>query len=156
MKKDSRNPVWAQFEFEIQKKAAHKDSKFVLKGSWKKFVRKQDGFKVYAVDGKWIRRNLCVYFGHGGHEFVHEFIPKGEIWVSTHHYSEGKPDFVNCNCIVKTKQQKVSKNYFESTIVHEITECKEMKKGKSFWESHQIALLKETELGYLSDPFSDI
>ncbi len=152
--KDKRDKLWAEIELDIQKRGWSKDKKLKLSGKWKKFVRKQDGFKVYAVDGTWIRNNLSVIFGHGGHGLVHEFIPLDEIWISTHHYSETKWNKCNCNNI--KKNQKVSKEYFDSTTVHEITEFKEMKKGKPYWTAHNIALEKEKKLGLLPDPDTEI
>jgi len=153
--KDPRAKLWAEMEAEIQKRSDKKDRGFILSGTWKKFVRNEDGLKVYAVDGTWIRNNLCSYFGHGGHELVHEFIPKNEIWISTHHYHESNWSGGQCGCKVLTKNQKVSKNYFDSTTIHEITERREMRKGKKYWVAHNIALDKEREIGLLSDPFDD-
>jgi len=153
-KKDNRDQLWVKLESEIQKRTNKKDKKFVLSGKWKRLLRKQGSFKIFAVDGAWIRNNLCVYFSHGGHGYVHEFIPKNEIWVSTHHYDEGS-EIARCSCRVKRRNRKVSKDYFESTVVHEITEFKEMKKGKSYWKAHQIALEKERKLGLLKDPYTD-
>lgn len=154
--KDKRKLSWQGIEKEIRLKGSKKDKKFVLKGPWKKFVRKQDGFSVYAVDGNWIRTNLSVIFGHGGHGFVHEFIPHDEIWIETNHF--GNSEFNSCNCDnLKTKNQKVSQQYFDSTTIHEITEFKEMKKGKEYWESHHIAIAKEIEVGLLGDnPYREI
>ena len=153
MIKDTRDKLWKEIEESIQKKALMKDKKFRLTGKWKKFLRFQDGFKVYSVDGKWIRNNLSCYFGHGGHGYVHEFIPLDEVWISTEHYNEGRFSLNSCSC--KTKRKKVSKNYFESTLIHEIEECQQMKKGKNYWVSHNIALDKERKVGLLDDPFED-
>lgn len=153
-RKDNRNKLWAKLELEIQNKVNKKDKNFVLSGKWKKFVRKQDGFKIYAVDGKWIRNNINIIFGHGGHGYVHEFIPTDEIWVSTHHYRESQ--FVKCICKTARRNQRVSKKYFDSTVIHEITEFKEMKKGTTFWKAHQIALQEEEKRGLLKDPYDDI
>ncbi len=152
-RKDARSGLWGQIEFEAQSRSNKKDKSFRLSGKWKKFVRKQDGFKVYAVDGKWIRNNLSIIFGHGGHGYVHEFIPKDEIWTSTHHYHESK--FTRCGCTVSNKGQKASERYFDSTTIHEITEFKEMRKGKPYWRAHQIALQKEIEAGLLKTPYTD-
>ena len=152
--KDHREKIWATLEADIQSRGENKDKKFKLSGKWKKFLRMQDGFKVFAVDGAWIRNNLSIIFGHGGHGYVHEFIPLDEIWISTHHYTENK--YNECGCGNIKKNQPVSKNYFDSTTVHEITECLAMKKGKSFWISHNAALEKEREIGLLKDPNTDI
>jgi hypothetical protein len=156
IKEDKREKLWREIEASIQKKSSQKDKKFRLTGKWKKFLKKDSGYKVYRVDGKWIRTNLCCYFGHGGHGFVHEFIPMDEIWISTHHYNEGPYDLQKCNCKTRTKNQKASDAYFKSTTLHEITECEWMKKGKSFWESHNLALEAEEEAGFLDDPYADL
>ena len=141
-------------EAEIQSHAKKKDMSFRLSGKWKKFIKNQSGYKVYSVDGEWIRNNICAYFGHGGHGYVHEFIPGDEIWVSTHHY-DGLSENLSCNCKAREKGQKVSNNYFESTIFHEIAECEQMKKGEIFWKAHNYAVNKEKEAGLLKDPYDD-
>ncbi len=152
--KDPRDILWAKMEADIQERGRKKDPKLVLKGKWKKFVREQDGFKVYAVTGAWVRSNLSVIFGLGGHGYVHEFIPSDEIWIATHHFGEGTLEIWGYKNV--TKSQKLSKNFFESTIVHEIAECKEMRKGTSYWVAHNIALEKEKEAGLLVDPNSEV
>jgi hypothetical protein len=154
-KKDTRDKLWAKMEREIQKRAPSKDRNFRLTGKWKKFVRKQDGYKIFSVDGTWIRSNLCIYYGHGGHGLVFEFIPMDEIWVETNHYHEGSSSFLICRCKVRNPTQKVSKNYFDSTVIHEIHEANLMKKGMSYFRAHQLALQKEREVGLLRDPFDD-
>ena len=78
-----------------------------------------------------------------------------EIWITSHHYNEKDDSLFNCPCKTIKKCQKVSKNYFNSTVIHEMTECEEMKKGKSYWKSHQISLEKEKQAGLISDPFDD-
>jgi len=153
---DKRNILWKHFEKRIQSDSHKKDRGFVLKGRWKRFIRNEQGYKIFSVDGNWIRNNLCVYFGHGGHGLVHEFIPLDEIWITSHHYNESNSSLFNCPCTTLKKRQKVSKNYFESTAIHEIAECEEMKKGKPYWKSHQIALAKERQAGLLSNPFNDL
>lgn len=154
--KDKRDKTWPFLEKEIQVRARKKDKKFILTGKWKKFLRNQQGYKVYSVDGRWVRANLCVYFGHGGHGFVHEFIPLNEIWVATHHINEGTSPISRCICKLKKRGQKFSKNYSDSTVLHEIAECEAMKRGKTFFESHQIGLLKEKEAGLIPDSYADL
>ena len=152
---DTRNTLWRELEVEIQSRAKKKDHSFRLTGSWKKFLRKESSYKIYVVNGKWIRNNLCAYFTHGGHGFVHEFIPLDEIWIETHHPSEGINEMTLCPCKVKKKGQNVSKNFFESTILHEITEYELMKKGINYWVAHHAALQKEREVGLIKDPYDD-
>jgi len=150
--KDPRKFEWSELEADIQERGDDKDEKFTPKGPWKKFVRKQDGFKIYAVDGKWVRDNLSVIFGHGGHGYVHEFIPVDEIWCATHHYHENEWSHCGCN----KGNEPVSKEYFDSCVVHEIEEFNRMKGQKEpYWEAHNEALEKEKELGLLKNPNGD-
>ena len=58
-----------------------KDSDLEIKGLDKKLIEERDGFKIYEVDGEWIKNNLDVGFGTGGHGLVHSYIPLDEIWV---------------------------------------------------------------------------
>jgi len=126
----------------IQQRAENKDCRFRPEGTWKVYIRKSHGFKVFMVDGEWVRNNLSVIFGHGGHGYVHEFIPLNEIWVDTDHYRNLKYD---CGCSNRYKGGKISENFFEEVVKHEIAEFKEMENGKPFWRAHQIALKKEKE-----------
>jgi len=89
-KEDRRIIAEAEMEEKIQSLALKKDSKFKLEGPWKKFRGKRSGQKVYAVDFAWVYSNLSVLFHHGGHGYVHEFIPLDEIWVSYNHHSSCK------------------------------------------------------------------
>lgn len=153
-----RNIFWNKIEKEIQRRGNSKDKSFKLSGKWKKFVRNQDGFRIYAVDGKWIRNNLGVVFGHGGHGYVHEFIPLDEIWVAAEHYRES--DWSKCRCRnLKNKplknEARVSKDYFDSTAIHEISEFRDMKKGMEYWPAHQRADQKEREIKLLKSPTTD-
>ena len=139
-----------KYEKHKRERANKKDTDFILSGPWKKYLREEEGFLVFAVDGEWVRNNLCVIFGAGGHGYVHEFIPLREIWVSTHH-------FEGCGCANLTgRDQEVSRQYFDSTVIHEITEYNEMKKGITFFEAHEIALEKEREIGILIDPHTEV
>ncbi len=143
MQKDTRNPLWADIEKEIAYRASTKDPTFRLEGLWKTFVREQDGVKVFAVDRKWVQANLSCTFHHGGHGYVHEFIPLEEIWVSTHHHAdEPSGPFGSCSC-ADAKNEAVSESFFESVVTHELTELNEMEKGRMYWDAHTTALEEE-------------
>jgi len=140
---DKRKITWPDIEDEVKEKAPKKDENFKLSGKWKKFKKEVDGFKVYSVDGDWIRTNLSIIFGHGGHGYVHEFIPHDEIWISTHHW-EG------CEC--NKGNSEVSKDYYDSCVIHEITEYHLMKTGDlTYWPAHQLSLETEKEADILPD-----
>lgn len=141
-KKPKRYNFCENLERDIQFRASMKDSKFKLDGDWKIFIRKYKGFKIFAVDGEWIRSNLSAIFGHGGHGYVHEFIPLDEVWVDTFHYRNANYD---CGCSKRYKGGKVSQHFFHETIKHEVAEWIEMDKGKPFWRAHIVALKKEKE-----------
>jgi hypothetical protein len=146
MERDPRyEGLWQELEQEIQDSFNKKDSQFVLNGTWKKFYGKVVGLDIYAVDGDWVRSNLSVIFMHGGHGYVHEFIPQNEIWISTHHP-------VDCGCEGVSADRRVSANYFKSCTVHEITEFKEMAKGVPYVDAHETANIAEMELGLLPSP----
>jgi hypothetical protein len=148
---DNREFEWSDLEADVQSRGDEK-SDLRLSGDWKKFVRKQKGFKIFAVDGTWVRNNLSVIFGHGGHGYVHEFIPLDEIWVATHHYNENEHSKCGCD----KGNQPVSREYFDSCVAHEIEEFDLMKDdGKPYWPAHQKALETEEELGLLKTPNGD-
>ncbi|MEK7503861.1 MAG: hypothetical protein AAB577_02665 [Patescibacteria group bacterium] len=154
---DRRLFFWMDFEDEIQKRAPKKDPNFDLNGPgnkrWKKFIREEDGFKIFAVSGETVRNNVDVTFGHGGHGLVHVCIPLDEIWIDMRHYF----CLDGCDCDnLKRKNQPVSKEFFESTTIHETTEFLEMKNGRRFNESDPIARQAERGAGLLVDPTTEI
>lgn len=153
---DKRILFWMDLEEEIQKRVPRKDPGFILSGRWKKFVREEGDFLIYAVDEVWVQTNLCAMFGHGGHGFVHEFIPakpRPEIWIAIRHYTS----LGGCECDnLKRKDQMVSKAFFDSTVLHEKTEFLEMAQGKNFFEADQIARQTEMRAGLLVDPSTEI
>ena len=154
---DRRVLFWMDVEDEIQKRAPRKDPKFSLTEplcrNWKKFIRKEEEFEIFAVNGEKVRNNLSVMFGHGGHGLVHEFIPLNEIWVDMRHYV----CLGGCDCDnLKRKNQLVSQAFFDSTVLHEKTEFLEMNKEKCFYEADQIARQAEMRIGLLEDPATEI
>lgn len=139
--KKQRNEVWAEIEKEIQDRGWNKDKTFLPTGPWKSHIKQIEGFTIFAVDGEWVRNNLSVIFGHGGHGLVHEFIPLNEVWVSTHHYNNAS---YSCGC-TRNRGGKVTSKFFHEVIKHEIAEFKEMEKGTPYWQAHQIANKQEKQ-----------
>lgn len=91
-----------------------KDKHLEIVGLEKKFLGEKEGFRVYEVDNEWIKNNLDVNFGTGGHGLVHSYIPLDEIWVSP---------------VVEKKW---------SIALHEITEFNLMKeKAMKYKEAHK-------------------
>lgn len=78
----SRGPHIGDIEKEIQDRSDNKDPGLKIKGLDKKYVTTYEGYKVFEVDSEWIRNNLDVIFGSGGHGRVHTFIPQDEVWIA--------------------------------------------------------------------------
>jgi len=125
----SRSRLWGNLEADIQERSADKDEGFELNGEWKRFVGNNDGMKVYEVDPEWIRTNLSVCFGTGGHGRVHEFIPMDEIWVAPT-WADGT---------------KLTDDDLSNVIAHEIFEFRKMGESDSFLEAHRKAETAESK-----------
>ncbi len=122
--------TWKNIEKDIQKT---KKGNLILSGDWKIFKENRENYIVYLVDGDWVRNNLTITFGMGGHGLVHEFIPMNEIWVS----------------FIHTTGELTTPEYIESCTIHEIAECEMMKTGKNYWNSHNKALDIESDLNLI-------
>ena len=117
----------ADIEKDVQSRGAAKDPKLEIPGLKKKPLGSSNGFKAYLVDGEWVRNNLSVIFGSGGHGLVHEFIPMNEIWLSDRYASAtGEP-------VPQTRER------LQSTLLHEIHEHLRMRKGLPYWHAHESA-----------------
>jgi len=136
--------LWKTIERDIQLQATKKDKSFQLTGFAKEFVRDQDKLRVYLVDGNWIRNNISIIFGHGGHGLVHEFIPLDEIWIDYKH--RYLPNYERCSCRNLHSNENISEQFFNETVEHEIVEFKEMKKGIPYWRAHITATKAEVGL----------
>jgi hypothetical protein len=135
---------WKVMEKDIQKRSAKKDPNFKLAGFIKEYVMDYKGIKVYLVDGEWIRNNISVVFGHGGHGLVHEFIPLDECWIDYKHtYISNKE---RCSCRDRKTNDDIDEKYFNETMWHEVTELLEMKKGIPYWRAHITATRAEVGL----------
>ena len=134
---------WKEMEKQIQLRGKNKDRNYKLTGFIKEFVREYKGIKIYLVDGEWLRNNICVVFGHGGHGLVHEFIPLDEVWIDYRHYYSKK---YRCSCRDLKTNENINEKYFNETMWHEGTEIIEMKKGIPYWRAHITATKAEVGL----------
>ena len=135
-------------EDDIQSRFSNKDRSFWLKGSWRRLRESRNDLGIWVVDGEWVRNNLSVSFGHGGHGMVHEFIRPDEIWIATHHY----PD---CGCRKTEVWQELSEACYQSTVVHEMAELRAMLSGSTFPEAHRLAQMAERNAGWMRDSYDD-
>ena len=135
-------------EDDIQARFHNKDRSFWLKGPWRRLRETRNGLNIVTVDGEWIRNNLSVDFGHGGHGMVHEFIRPDEIWVATHHY----PD---CGCQKDDIWQRMSEACYQTTVVHEMAEREAMLSGMGFARAHGMAQEAERVAGWMADSYDD-
>lgn len=71
----------ADVEKAIASRWHRKDPEFYIGGLKRQSAGYFAGFSVLRVNSEWIRDNLDVTFGSGGHGLVHTFIPLTEIWI---------------------------------------------------------------------------
>jgi len=101
--------------------------KYTEKGAVPNFVRREKqlkgGIVVKYIDGGIVRKYIDPEFVLGGHGYVYEYIPKGEIWVDV----------------------KMDRREFKYTLLHERTEMEKMIAGNSYDISHDYATVTEKE-----------
>lgn len=86
----------------------------------KQFLKNYKNYKIYIVDGNYIRNNIDIDFVGGGNPSRYQYVPKGELWVEK--LSDG------------------NKNDIDAFIEHEYVECERMKnKGESYDVAHEKA-----------------
>lgn len=122
--------------------------KFLKPGPAPEFSARKDqhmGYVVVYVRGDIVRQYLDPEFVQGGHEFVYDYVPKGEIWVDDKH-------------------DEAEKKYI---LEHEAVERTHMGKGMKYDEAHERALVEERvmrrkdgacwpgDASYLTFPLSD-
>jgi hypothetical protein len=93
---------------------------------WKKDTgeRLEPNFKVFLVDGNYVRDNMDPTFIQGGNEFRYNFVPKNELWVDWHMPEEEYP----------------------YVLFHEHYESLKMKAGWSYERAHDAAKRAENKL----------
>ena len=116
----TRGPSIGDIEKDIQERSSKKDPRLEIGGLEKKYITNYKGFKVYEVDGEWIRNNLDVIFGSGGHGRVHTFIPNDEVWIA----------------------RGYSADYQARCIIHEANEYGKMT-NLPYWHAHQNSQKEE-------------
>jgi len=89
----------------------------------KRLIASVDEFKVFLVDGEFVRNNLEIDFTMGSNPHVSSFIPRGEVWLD----------------------DRLSDNDILALIYHEICEARMMGKGMTYEEAHAAATVYETE-----------
>ena len=77
-----------------------------------------DSYKIFEVNGDYIRTKVDIDFVSGGNPARYAYIPDGEIWID----------------------ENLHPNDFAATVIHEFSECTIMKyKGKSYDHAHDKA-----------------
>jgi hypothetical protein len=80
------------------------------------------GFKVWIVDGNYIRREIFNEFIYGGNDERYTFIPESEIWID----------------------KSISADEYLTTLEHEISERNLMRfNGFTYFDAHDSALMLE-------------
>lgn len=100
---------------------------FCEKGTAPDFYRAKveiNGLAVAKVDGAIIRKYFDPEFIMGGHEFVYDYVPKGEIWLDAW----------------------LDEREFPYILIHEQVERKFMEDGMSYDDAHEYANAAEKAL----------
>lgn len=80
------------------------------------------GFKIWIVDGNYIRREIFNEFIYGGNDERYTFVPESEIWIDN----------------------SVSAEEYLTTLEHEIIERNLMRhNGYTYYDAHDSALMLE-------------
>ncbi|MEI7485061.1 MAG: hypothetical protein WCK13_10170 [Ignavibacteriota bacterium] len=80
------------------------------------------GFKVWVVDGNFIRREIFNEFIYGGNDERYTFVPESEIWIDN----------------------SISADEYLTTLEHEIIERNLMRfSGYTYYDAHDSALMLE-------------
>lgn len=87
----------------------------------KKIKRYSNGLNVFIVNGEVVRDLYFIDFTEGGHEFVYDFVPEGEVWLD----DDLKP---------------IERKF---VLVHELHERNLMKKGMEYHHAHHSASIIE-------------
>lgn len=83
----------------------------------------KEGYALVMVDGAIVRQYLDPEFIGGGHEFVYDYVPKGEIWVDV----------------------KIDPKEVPFIVLHEQVERELMKGGKNYDIAHDYATVTDKE-----------
>jgi hypothetical protein len=89
------------------------------------------GFKIWIVDGNYIRREIFNEFIYGGNDERYTFVPESEIWIDN----------------------SISADEYLTTLEHEIIERNLMRfNGYTYYDAHDSALMLELGMrkGFLS------
>lgn len=108
-----------------------KDNDLEIKGLEKKLIEEKNGFKIYEVDGEWLRNNLDVGFGTGGHGLVHSYIPMDEIWVwpvSENKWSIALHEMIEHN-LMKNEDMEFEEAHVQTIKITKGLDIKDKKEG---------------------------
>lgn len=84
-------------------------------------------FKIWYVDGNYIRKNLSEEFTNFGQHYRFRFIPKNELWIDNEHSKKEKNFFID-HLLVENRLMSEGKSYEEALAKADRVEQKERKK----------------------------
>jgi hypothetical protein len=98
-------------------RALHDEDK--IKKIHKRLLRSysDDDLKVWVVRGEYVRDAFFIDFTEGGHDYVYDFVPSGEVWID--------------DDITRTERKFI--------LLHELHERALMAQGKKYYEAHASA-----------------
>src|SRR3989339_183282 len=92
----------------------------------------QDGkiskFKIWIVDGEYIRKNICEDFVNLGQHYLYKFIPKNEFWIAKEAY-EGEENYYVDHLLIENKLMASGVPYNKAYVIAAKIEKKERQKS---------------------------
>jgi len=107
------------------------DSTLDLKRMYGYYNGEYKGFKIWLVDGNYIRREIFNEFIYGGNDERYTFVPENEIWIDN----------------------SISADEYLTTLEHEINERNLMRfNGYTYYDAHDSSLMIELDMrkGFLA------
>jgi len=92
-----------------------------LKQAHKELLGTAGEFKIWLIDGRFVRSKYDIEFTEGGHGLVYDYVPENEIWID--------------DDVVEKERKYV--------LLHELHERLSMKKGFTYPVAHAKALVVE-------------
>jgi hypothetical protein len=95
----------------------------------RKLYKKIKSFRVYIVDGKFIRDNLDEEFTNFGQHYRFKFIPEKEFWVDKEHSRRKEIKYFIDHLMVEHKLMKAGEDYGAALSKADYIERKERRKS---------------------------
>jgi frataxin-like iron-binding protein CyaY len=100
------------------------------------------GFKIWIIDGKYVRDNLNIEFTNFGQSLDFKFIPKNELWIDKE-YSGDESRFFLANMLAEYKSMKNGMNFETARKYANLIEKRERANSRLYKTAHRKIKHKE-------------